>query len=270
MTNDFKVTVVIPTKNSEKTLRNCLESIKSQSYPNVETIIVDGTSSDNTLKIANEFSAIIIESNYERSQSKNLAIKKSQAKYICFIDSDMKLTKNVIFECVNSAKQDKSFGGIIIPEKSVGPGYWVKVRDFERNLYYETPIESPRFYDREKALQAGGFDENVVFYEESTLSNKLESMGLNVKTRIQSEILHDESHFNFFSWIKKKYYYGKTFERYVTDYPEYAKHQTSVNYRIKIFINNGKGKLVKNLHLTIGLFILKFFELIAIYFGKKS
>ena len=46
----FKISVIIATFNSGRTLRQTLDSIRYQTYKNVETIIIDGLSSDNTLE----------------------------------------------------------------------------------------------------------------------------------------------------------------------------------------------------------------------------
>jgi glycosyltransferase involved in cell wall biosynthesis len=51
------LSVVIPTYNSERTLRECLESIKNQDYPKnkIEIIIADGGSTDRTMEIARKY-----------------------------------------------------------------------------------------------------------------------------------------------------------------------------------------------------------------------
>ncbi len=51
------VSVVIPTRNSERTLKECLRSVNAQSYPNVEIIVVDSASNDKTAEIASRASA---------------------------------------------------------------------------------------------------------------------------------------------------------------------------------------------------------------------
>ena len=55
MVDNSLISIVIPTKNSADTLTLCLESIKKQTYPNYELIIVDGFSSDKTIDIARKY-----------------------------------------------------------------------------------------------------------------------------------------------------------------------------------------------------------------------
>lgn len=56
------ISVIIPTYNSEKVLKSCLESIKGQDYPKerIEVIVVDGGSQDTTTKIAQSFGARVL------------------------------------------------------------------------------------------------------------------------------------------------------------------------------------------------------------------
>ena len=51
----LSVSVVIPTKNSEQVILDCLSSLFNQSKKPLEVIVVDGRSTDNTLKIANQY-----------------------------------------------------------------------------------------------------------------------------------------------------------------------------------------------------------------------
>jgi glycosyltransferase involved in cell wall biosynthesis len=55
MNKNMKVSIILPTKNNEKTIKKCLESIRAQTYKNIEIIFVDNYSSDNTYKIAKSF-----------------------------------------------------------------------------------------------------------------------------------------------------------------------------------------------------------------------
>jgi len=83
-------------------------------------------------------------------------LKKAKGKYVLFVDSDMELSKDVVEECVELARKDDKIGGIIIPERSAGDGFWVRVRDFERSFYTGSEVESARFFRRDLALRGGG------------------------------------------------------------------------------------------------------------------
>lgn len=259
------VSIVIPTYNSEKTLSLCLESIKRQTYKNIEIIIVDNFSMDKTVEISKKYGAKIIQIYGERTKAKNIGLKHAKGKYVLFIDSDMELISTVIDECVKLAESDPKIGGIIIPERSVGNSYWVKVRDFERSFYVGTFIESARFFRRDLALKVGGFDEDIVFYEEVSLPYKIEKLGYNVRARIESYILHHEENFLLSQWLKKKYYYGKTAKVYLSKYRRYAEKQVNPLNRLKIFFRS--KRFWKRPLLAVGTIILKILEYVAIEMG---
>jgi len=90
MTNPV-FSIAIATFNSEKTLRKTLDSIKKQNYPydKIETLIIDGGSTDNTLSIAKNYHCKII-SNPKRELifAKHIGFLKASGKYLIFLDSD--------------------------------------------------------------------------------------------------------------------------------------------------------------------------------------
>ena len=258
------VSVVIPTYNSERTIDVCLKSVREQTYPNIEVIVVDKNSSDITAEIAEKCGAKIFQLDAERAEAKNFGLKKAGGKYVCFIDSDMELTKNVLEECVNLIEKDGKIGGIIVPEKSIGDSFWVKVRGFERSFYAGTEIESARFFRKDLVEKVNGFDEDIISFEESTLPQKIETLGYNVKPRINAEILHYEGNFSLWKWLKKKFYYGKRASKYKEKFGKYATKQMSVFYRFSIFLKN-KRFYSKPL-LALGVIVLKLLE----YFSAGS
>ena len=258
---DKQVSIIIPTKNSAETLASCLHSIRGQTYSNLEVIVVDANSSDGTSTVAENSGARLILMDAERTKAKNTGVANSTGDFVFFIDSDMTLAPSVIEECVQACSKDDKTAGVIIPEKSIGSSFWVKVRDFERSLYAGTAIESARFFRKDLVRQVNGFDEDVVFFEESTLPQKIEQLGFDTRARINSLIYHDETGFNFRKWLGKKKYYTRTAGSYSARYGNHAKQQTSVGYRLKTFTSGGKWKrLMRHPILTIGLIVLKGLE----------
>jgi glycosyltransferase involved in cell wall biosynthesis len=259
------VSIVIPTYNSEKTLAKCLESIKNQTYNNIEVIVVDKFSKDRTVEIAKRFGAKVIVENLDRSVARNYGIKVAKGEYLLSIDSDMELTPKVIEECLEAINKNEKIGGVIIPEKSVGNSFWVKVRDFERSFYENTPIESARFFRMDLVRKVDGYDEDVIFFEESSLPQKIKELGYNVEKRINSVILHHEENFSLWKWLKKKYYYGKTAYVYMKKYKKYANEKVSLFYRFGLFLKN--KKFYSKPLLAFGVIILKILEYFSAGFG---
>jgi len=254
------ISIVIPTRNSARTLGACLQSVLGQTLRDIEILVIDANSSDLTVDIANQYAAKVVSVDGERTTAKNTGVKLSKGEYVLFIDSDMILEPCVVEKCVQVCSSN-DVAGVIIPERSIGKGFWIRVRDFERSLYLCSEIESARFFKKDFVIRAGGFDEDIVFYEESTLPQKIKQIGGIVDERIDSFILHDENGFHLQKWLQKKRYYADSVKPYSLRYTTYARTQISVKYRLKIMVGGGKWKrLLSHPLLTIGLFTLKTLE----------
>lgn len=88
----LKLSIVIATYNSGKTLKQALDSIRYQTYKNIETIVVDGLSKDNTLEIIKEYSDVVTRFISEKDtgiyNAFNKGINLATGDYICFLGSD--------------------------------------------------------------------------------------------------------------------------------------------------------------------------------------
>ena len=88
------ISVILPVFNSIKYIERCLESILSQTYTDIELIIIDDGSSDGTSLICDKYAAkdsrikVIHQNNKGVSEARNLGLKLSQGEYISFIDND--------------------------------------------------------------------------------------------------------------------------------------------------------------------------------------
>ncbi|MBO6383968.1 glycosyltransferase [Enterococcus casseliflavus] len=88
------VTVIVPVYNSEKFLDLCISSILHQTYTNLQIIIINDGSTDNSLKIINSYAKydkridVINQMNLGQSSARNNGLKISNGKFITFVDSD--------------------------------------------------------------------------------------------------------------------------------------------------------------------------------------
>lgn len=262
------VSVIIPTYNSARFLAVCLESLKSQSWKEVEIIVVDDGSTDSTLEIAEKYGCIVVNNSKRgRAEAKNAGIRSSVGEYLFFVDSDMELGLNVINECIQLARRTPSIGGVVVSERSVGKSFWVRVRDFERSFYSGSIIESARFFPTVLAKEVGGFEEGLVFFEESTLPYKIQRMNHRTFLRTTSVILHREDDFSLAMWLRKKFYYGESIHLYRVKYGDYSKVQISVRFRFSLFLKDWR-RFMGRPKLALGLMLLKSLEYFAAASGQ--
>src|SRR5437868_1519424 len=127
------VSVVVPTRNSAETLESCLRSVREQSHPSVELIVVDNHSSDATIPIASAVADTVVTAGPERSAQRNVGARQSRGDYLLFIDSDMELDVGLVAECVSLAS--RGLAAVVIPEVSFGEGFWGSCKGLERSCY---------------------------------------------------------------------------------------------------------------------------------------
>lgn len=94
------ISIVIPAYNVEKYILKCVNSCLTQTYKNIEVIVIDDGSTDSTLEILNKIKnkklQIIHKENDGVSSSRNIGIKNSNGKYITFVDGDDYLSEDFI------------------------------------------------------------------------------------------------------------------------------------------------------------------------------
>lgn len=210
-TSDVAVTVVVPTRNAERTIAACLQSLKAQTHP-CRVVVVDNGSDDSTPVIAGAIADEVLQAGPERSAQRNRGARAFPAPVVGFIDADMMLQPDVVAEAV--AALGEGAGSVIVPERTVGEGFWVGVRAFERSFYDGSDaIEAARFFRWEVFERAGGFDEDLTGPEDWDLS--LSARELAPVARTVALIEHDEGSIGYIDACRKKAYYADGLRRYV-------------------------------------------------------
>lgn len=104
------VSVIINCRNSEKFLKDCIDSVINQSYKNLEIILVDNQSRDNTKCIIHSFKDERIKyfktNDYiSLGAARNFALSKSNGEFFAFIDSDDLWNRNKISNVISKFKE---------------------------------------------------------------------------------------------------------------------------------------------------------------------
>lgn len=114
MENNIKVSVIIPVYNVENYLKKCLDSVINQTLKNIEIICINDGSTDNSLKILEEYSKkdnriiVLNQENQGQSIARNNGLKIAKGEFIGFVDSDDYISLNFYEKLYNSAKKYNS------------------------------------------------------------------------------------------------------------------------------------------------------------------
>lgn len=254
------VSIIISTYNNKSTIGLCIKSLKNQTYKNNEIIVVDEWSHDGTDEIAKKEGAQVFYHGKERSNNRNFGLKKAKGDYLFFLDSDMEISQTVIKECLDLIA--KGFDAIVIPEESVGNGYWAAVRSFERKFILgDNNVEASRFFKKSVLDKIGGYDPDIVGAEDWDLQQRVIQAKFKIG-RIKSFIIHHEGNLQLKRLLKKKAYYGKAFLEYKRRYPE-AFRKSIIRKGIFFHLHD----YIRRPVLGIGVIVLKFLEGMALFYG---
>ncbi len=146
-----KISIIVPIYNTAKYLPKCLDSITNQTYQNLEIILVDDGSTDNSSTVANKYAKkdprikIIHQKNSGPSAARNHGLKIATGKYISFIDSDDQIKPNFIDSLLKSFFNDPTVC------LSVCGIHYKRLNQHSAEDVYTCPIRPIRFKESQKA-----------------------------------------------------------------------------------------------------------------------
>lgn len=193
---DYKVSVIVAAYNIQDYIVKCLESIANQTYKNLEVIVVDDGSSDNTGKFADEFSKkdsrfiVIHKENGGVSSARNKGIDVASGDFIGFVDGDDTI-ENDMYEMLinNSIKYDADISHC---------GYKV-IENNKETLFYDT--KQIIIQDRKKGL-VNLFEGTLI---EPSLCNKIFRRDIVGNIRLDESIkINEDLYFNILLFDKSR------------------------------------------------------------------
>jgi len=115
-----KISVIVLTKNSQKHLRQCIESILKQTYPDFEVIVVDAQSKDETLSILDgyknktnlPFRIEGVPPDTSIGKARQIGLEISKGEILAFIDSDVELPHENWLKNMSVPLQDETVAGV--------------------------------------------------------------------------------------------------------------------------------------------------------------
>lgn len=177
---DSLVSVIIPIYNMEQFIERCIQSVLSQRYSNLEIILINDGSEDNSASICERFAKgnsniiFINQENKGVSAARNAGIQKATGKYLLFLDADDFLPPNAIHTLVEAAEKansDMAIGKISETEQIPigifeGTDFLIKVLEDNPIAYYSWRILYKRTFVQDVRFPVGyvcGEDSYFVF-----------------------------------------------------------------------------------------------------------
>lgn len=256
----MSLSVVITTKNEAANIGACLRPFAGR---DIECIVVDNASTDETCLIAEANGAKVLQKGPERSAQRNLGWQTAKSDWVVVLDADMILPNATIEEMLAIAsRKDGEYSAYWIPEVRTGKGFRVRARNFERSFYDGTCIDALRLFRRDVLVKTGGYDENLIAGPEDwELDIRVLATGAKCAV-MKGNLIHNEKQLTFKRMLRKKAYYTRSFATYKAKWGDHpaVKKQFSPYYRFfGVFTENGKWRrLLRHPILAAGMYFERF------------
>lgn len=167
----MKVTIITATYNSSRCLEDCISSVISQGYKDIEHIVIDGKSTDNTIDIIKKYEAHIAKWISETDRGMYDAINKGMematGDIIGILNSDDMLDSDDVIECIVKAFEEKKVDSIYGDLEYVDPTDTNKIhriwkgKPYKRSLFHSGWMPAhPTFYFRTECFKKYGGYQN--------------------------------------------------------------------------------------------------------------
>lgn len=171
-----KISIITPVYNNEKDIANCIQSVANQTYKNIEHIIIDGNSTDNTLRIIKENKAKYDYINYISEKDKgiydamNKGIELATGDYLYFMGSDDEFYHDAILHEIASELEgfDVVYGNVYFKHKNIIYGFEADINKLKYNNIPHQAI----FYKRTIFDELGYYGNSFVVSEDYILNIK--------------------------------------------------------------------------------------------------
>lgn len=260
----MKISAIVPTRNSGRTLAACLGSLRHQTHPDVEIIVVDNASSDDTPALGRRMAHVFADRGPERSAQRNHGAELATGEIVLFIDSDMVLEPTVLADIAATFEAQPGIGAVIIPERSFGVGFLASCRVLEKSLYVgQDDVEAPRAFRAELFDLVGAWDETLTAAEDWDLADRTRAAGVGI-ARISSWIWHDEGEISLRAQFTKKQYYGRWVAEYMSRKPEARRHLSRPGLVAQV------PTMLRSPVRTSGMVVLKGVETAGLVVGMRK
>lgn len=210
-----KVTIIVLTYNSERTIEKCLEAIRRQDFPKdgYSTIIIDGGSKDNTLSIVEKFKyPIYVFRDLTISALRNKGVEISRTPIVAFVDSDCEIASDWLLKGLKWFNDGRPIGMVGFKYRLPSPASCV-----ERSWHGELPNEISEkslipagniFISKTIFERLGGFDPTLITGEDAYLEELARKKGYLTISDPEIKNVHYGNPKSIKQFYKKEVWYG--------------------------------------------------------------
>jgi glycosyltransferase involved in cell wall biosynthesis len=214
-TVSLQVSIIIPARNEEVCLPDCLESIIQLDFPEekYEVILVDNGSIDRTMEIARQYGARVFRNDtLNVSGLRNLGAQKARGKVLAFVDADCTVSPNWLSAAARYFNNDEviAWGAPPgIPENStwVQQTWYIVRRPFKKIMDVEWLESMNLFVRKDIFLSVNGFTENLTTCEDVDFCYRLKKFGRIVSDN-RIEVTHHGEAKTIIEFFKKEVWRG--------------------------------------------------------------
>lgn len=213
----LRVSVVVPSRNSEKTIKGCLDSLIRQTYKEFEIIVVDASSNDGTLDIVSSYPVkIIVQEKGNLAHARNIGLAASTGDIVAFLDSDAMAPPDWLLAVANRFRTSNLAvvgGPDYAPANS---NTWARACSFVDShivpmVYRWGPVESITgcnvAYKKENLERVGGFNEELDSAEETDVNRRIRNQGAQILFDPQTSVIHQPRR-SPSQYFKQNFLYG--------------------------------------------------------------
>lgn len=270
----MKLSAVITTKNEAANIENCIRAFDAF-RDDVEIIVVDNGSTDDTKAIAERLGVKVFDCGPERCAQRNFGWRAARSEWVIVLDADMIVPRETILEILDIANVSSTDAPVAywIGETRTGDGFRVKARNFERSFYDGTCIDALRLFRKSVLSAVGGYDEKLLAGgEDWELDIRILATGAKCAL-LKGHLIHNEKRLSFKRMLEKKAYYSRSIAAYRAKWPGHpaVKKQFSAYYRFfGVFVEQGKWRRLLRHPILFAAVLFERFAVGIVYLANKG